>query len=80
MYTSRTMPAFEIIDVNASNVDELGCVCAMSKPDETGATEKLAWAKERFQEGLRIKLIRGGRGFIEYIPGRFAWRGVEAAG
>ncbi len=81
MYTSPTMAAFEMVDVNGSNVDELGCFCAMSKPDEAGAEEKLAWARERFQEGLRIKQIRrGGRGFIEYIPGRFAWRGIEAAG
>lgn len=80
MYTDRTMPAIELVDVNASNVDEAGCFCAMSKPDQTGYKEKLAWATERFQEGLRIKLIRGGRGFIEYIPGRFAWRGIEAAG
>jgi GNAT superfamily N-acetyltransferase len=74
------MPAFEIVDVNASNVDKIGFFCAMSKPDQAGYKEKLAWTRERFQEGLRIKLIRGGgRGFIEYIPGRFAWRGIEAA-
>jgi N-acetylglutamate synthase-like GNAT family acetyltransferase len=75
------MPAIEIVDVNASNVDDLGFFCAMSKADQTGYKEKLAWVKERFQDGLRIKLIRGGgRGFIEYIPGRFAWRGIEATG
>lgn len=75
------MPAIEIVDVNASNVDKVGFFCAMSKPDEAGYKEKLAWARERFREGLRIKLIGGsGRGFIEYIPGRFAWRGIEAAG
>ena len=74
------MPGIEIIDVNASNVDEVGFFCAMSKPGSAGYEEKLAWTRERFQEGLRIKEVRhGGRGFIEYIPGRFAWRGIEAA-
>ena len=74
------MPAIEIVDVNASNVEKVGFFCAMSKPDQAGYKEKLAWARERFHEGLRIKLIAGtGRGFIEYIPGRFAWRGIEAA-
>jgi len=53
----------------------------MSKPDLPGYREKLAWVKERFQEGLRIKVVgRGSRGFIEYMPGKLAWRGVEAPG
>jgi len=73
------MPGIQIIDVNPSNVDEVGFFCAMSKAGSVGYEEKLAWTRERFQEGLRIKVIRrGGRGFIEYIPGRFAWRGIEA--
>jgi L-amino acid N-acyltransferase YncA len=79
------MPDLEIIDVNASNVDEIGLFCAMSKPDDAGCTEKLAWVKERFHEGLHIKMIarngRGaGRGFIEYMPGKMAWRGIDAPG
>jgi GNAT superfamily N-acetyltransferase len=45
--------------------------------------------KDRFKEGLRIKLLlvnegsRGGftsRGFIEYIPGEYCWRGIDAEG
>ncbi len=75
------MNGIDIVDVNASNVDQVGFFCAMSKPDGIGYQEKLAWAKERFREGLRIKLIgRGGRGFIEYMPGKMAWRGIEAPG
>jgi L-amino acid N-acyltransferase YncA len=73
------MPAIQIIDVNLSNVDELGFFCCMSKPDSAGHEEKLAWVKERFREGLRIKMIqRGGRGFIEYMPGKMAWKGIDA--
>ena len=75
------MRGIEIIDVNPSNVDEVGFFCAMSKPDLIGHQEKLAWVKERFSEGLRIKIIQGGgRGFIEYMPGKMAWRGIEAPG
>lgn len=75
------MAAIEIVDINPSNVDECGFFCAMSKRDSMGYEEKLAWTRERFREGLRIKVIgRGGRGFIEYIPGRFAWRGIDAPG
>lgn len=73
------MAALEIVDINLSNVDKLGFFCCMSKPDSAGHGEKLAWVKERFSEGLRIKVIqRGGRGFIEYIPGKMAWRGIDA--
>jgi L-amino acid N-acyltransferase YncA len=81
------MPALEIIDVNASNVDQIGFFCPISKPDQVGYKEKLTWVKERFGEGLRIKVIarnerdgRGNRGLIEYMPGKLAWRGIEAPG
>ncbi len=45
--------------------------------------------KKRFKEGLRLKLLlinegprRGftSRGFIEYIPGEYTWRGIDAKG
>jgi len=79
VYTGRTMSTIEILDVNASNVDEIGLFCALGKPGEAGGREKLAWVKERFNEGLRIKMVgRGDIGFIEYMPGKMAWRGIEA--
>src|SRR5436309_11679438 len=81
------MPDLEILDVNASNVDQIGFFCAMSKPGDPGYSEKLAWVKDRFNEGLRIKVIardarssRARRGFIEYMPGKMAWRGIDAPG
>ncbi len=55
----------------------------MSQRKSAGYRRKLAWLDARFAEGLRIKLLdlaQGGRGFIEYIPGEYAWRPVEAAG
>lgn len=73
------MVGLQITDVNATNVDRVGFFCAMSKPDTEGYQRKLRWIKQRFPEGLKLKLItQGGRGFIEYIPGRFAWRGILA--
>jgi GNAT superfamily N-acetyltransferase len=71
----------EILDVNADNVDELGFFCYMSKRKSEGYQRKLAWVKERFAEGMRIKLLKlPDRGFIEYMPGEKAWRGVNADG
>lgn len=74
-----SMPGIEIVEVTESNVRNVGFFCAMSKPELKGYQDKLAWLKARFREGLRIKLIaRGGRGFIEYMPGEFAWRAIDA--
>jgi GNAT superfamily N-acetyltransferase len=81
--------AYRIVDVNASNIDEYDVLCLKSKKKLEGYKRKVQWVKERFKEGLRLKLLlvneghrRGftSRGFIEYIPGEFAWRGVDAKG
>ena len=53
----------------------------MSKPKSPGYICKLRWLEDRFNEGLQILLLGdGGRGFIEYIPGEFAWRALDAEG
>jgi GNAT superfamily N-acetyltransferase len=72
-----------IIDVTPENVDETGFFCLMSRRDSAGWHRKRRWLDARFAEGLHIKMLdldEGGRGFIEYIPGEFAWRPVEAGG
>ena len=81
--------AYKIVDVNETNLDDYGLLCLKSKKNSEGYKNKLAWIKERFKEGLRLKLLlvnegpkRGltSRGFIEYIPGEYAWRGIDAKG
>jgi GNAT superfamily N-acetyltransferase len=76
----------EIITVDAGNVEKEGFLCYKSKRKTEGYLRKLSWLKERFREGMRIKLLhlrqfpgpRGSIGFIEYTPGEFAWRPVNA--
>jgi GNAT superfamily N-acetyltransferase len=71
----------KLIDVNAENVSETGFFCYMSKRKTEGHRRKLNWLKARFAEGMRIKMLKlPARGFIEYIPGEFAWRSVNAKG
>jgi GNAT superfamily N-acetyltransferase len=71
----------EILDVVANNVDKTGFFCFMSKKKSEGYQRKLAWLKDRFTEGMRIKMLTlPERGFIEYIPGEHAWRAVHADG
>ena len=75
---------FEIQTVNASNVDETGFFCYMSKRKEPGYRQKREWLEARFAEGMKIKILHehGGRdvAFIEYIPGEYAWRAVHVPG
>jgi hypothetical protein len=73
----------KIIDVNKDNVVQKGFFCNMSKKKSEGYQRKLKWLKRRFTEGMKIKMLdlsQGGRGFIEYIPGEYAWRPVSAEG
>ncbi len=73
----------KIIEVNERNVTETGFFCMMSKRKSEGYKRKAKWLQTRFAEGMKIKtldLSEGGRGFIEYIPGEYAWRPVEAKG
>jgi hypothetical protein len=71
----------DLIEVNSLNVKETGFFCYMSKPKSEGYQRKLHWLQERFREGIRIKMLRlPERGFIEYIPGEYAWRPVDASG
>lgn len=70
-----------IVDVNADNVEKERFFCFKSKPKAEGYRRKLNWLKARFAEGMRMKILYQGKrsfAFIEYIPGEFAWRAVNA--
>ncbi|MCP4693924.1 MAG: GNAT family N-acetyltransferase, partial [Desulfobacterales bacterium] len=72
-----------IINVTEKNVAEVGFFCKMSQKKSEAWKRKLQWIQPRFSEGLRIKMLdlsEGGRGFIEYIPGEYAWRTLNAEG
>jgi L-amino acid N-acyltransferase YncA len=74
---------YEIVTVDADNVDTHGFFCYKSKLKSPGYLNKLAWLRERFDEGLVIKIVYEGErsvGFIEYIPGEHTWRVVDAPG
>jgi GNAT superfamily N-acetyltransferase len=71
----------EIITVDGTNFEEHGFFCYKSKPKSEGYQNKLDWLQQRFEEGLRIKILYEDKrsvGFIEYIPGEHTWRVVEA--
>jgi hypothetical protein len=78
---SVTMSDFTIATVDSKNVEELGFFCVKNEK-HPGYAAKLSWLKQRFTEGLRIKLLltEDGKkaGFLEYIPGEYTWRVVHA--
>jgi len=73
----------EIIDTNAENILEYG-VCGYKNIKREGYPEKIEWLNDRFSEGLKIKTLfsdkDGAQGMLEYIPGEYCWRPVEARG
>jgi hypothetical protein len=74
------MENVEIIDVNQNNISQYPPKCFLN-PKNEGYQIKLEWLKKQFSEGLKIKLLYlEGKciGFIEYIPGEYAWRSVDA--
>ena len=73
----------EIVEANSDNIFDYG-VCGYKNIKREGFLEKVNWLKERFAEGLKVKILYsssdGTQGMIEYIPGDFCWRPVEASG
>lgn len=74
-----------IIDIDEKNIKEFGLFCKKSQKKQEGYKSKVNWIQERFKEGLKYKLLlveekgkETSRGFIEYIPGEYNWRGIQA--
>lgn len=84
--TSVSADQVDPVRVDIGNVDETSFFCLQSRPTSPGYLGKRAWLDKRFAEGLKIHMLghrertrwTGDRGLIEYIPGEYAWRGVEA--
>ncbi len=72
-----------LIKVDSANWDTLPC-CGIKSPTHPGRQQKHCWLQSNFKFGLqaRILLTPDGQpcGYIEFLPGEFAWRGVDASG
>jgi L-amino acid N-acyltransferase YncA len=72
-----------IVTVDAGNVADEGFFCYKSKRKSEGYATKSAWLEAAFGAGLTLKILYEGKrsvGFVEYIPGEFTWRAVDAPG
>jgi hypothetical protein len=77
------MNDLQIVDTNAGTIQNYG-FCGFKSIKQEGYRRKLDWLKGRFAEGMKFKVLysesSGAVGFIEYVPGEYAWRAVEARG
>jgi ribosomal protein S18 acetylase RimI-like enzyme len=76
---------FSIVDINDNNINDYDIFCNKSRKGEETYQRKVEWLKKQFQFGLKFKLViikqkskNLTKGFIEYIPGDYCWRGIEA--
>lgn len=72
-----------IIDLTPENISDYG-VCGYKDVEKhIELRRKIDWLKEYYPKGLRIKALisetGGYQGMIEYVPGEFAHRPIEAA-
>jgi N-acetylglutamate synthase-like GNAT family acetyltransferase len=71
-----------IVDMAADNIFDYG-FCGTKSIQHEGCRRKAEWFKKRYAEGMKYKVLyseeKRAVGLIEYIPGEYAWRAVEAA-
>lgn len=72
-----------LVDVDLASVQSLPC-CGVKDSRHGGRCDKVNWLRAQMANGLRAKVLLtpAGRqcGYIEYLPGEHAWRGVDASG
>jgi GNAT superfamily N-acetyltransferase len=77
------MSEVKIVDINLNNVTGFG-LCGYKNVKQEGYKRKTDWLKKRFKQGMKVKILDspedGAVGMIEYVPGEYAWRPVEASG
>ncbi|MBN1387590.1 MAG: GNAT family N-acetyltransferase [Bacteroidales bacterium] len=76
------MEGIQIIDLTPENISAYGVCGYKDVKKQVELRHKIDWFSEYYNKGLRIKAVileKGGyQGMIEYIPGRFAHRPVDA--
>lgn len=74
---------YRIVKIDERNIAEHPQLVCFINPKHPAYNIKVDWLKSRLNEGLTIKLLyvedeSKPVGFIEYVPGEYAWRAVSA--
>ncbi len=76
------MTDIQIIDLTPENIADYGVCGYKDVKKHKELRNKIDWFKEYYPKGLKIKIVfskKGGyQGMLEYIPGKFAHRPVNA--
>jgi GNAT superfamily N-acetyltransferase len=73
----------QIITLTESDLGKVQMFCGHSPTYRRGYAAKMEWMRERIRERMRYTLLQvkgHNAALIEYVPGEYAWRGVEAKG
>ena len=77
------MSKIEVVNIDSTNVCDCG-LCGYKSLEQEGYRRKTGWLKKRFTEGMGVKVLwaptEGAVGYIEYTPGEYTWRPIEAPG
>jgi hypothetical protein len=72
-----------LADLDPASIETLPC-CGVKNSAHEGRCNKNRWLKAQFKKELRAKVLltpdKRQCGYIEYVPGEYAWRGVDAGG
>ncbi|MCW4015944.1 MAG: N-acetyltransferase [Candidatus Bathyarchaeota archaeon] len=78
------MTDIQVVDITPENIVDYGVCGYKDAKKHLELRKKIDWVKEYYPKGLKIKALlskKGGyQGMLEYIPGKFAHRPVEAEG
>ena len=73
----------QIFQLTSDSLNELP-ICGVKKIDHDGRQQKTRWLETYFNRGLKAKTLltpdNRQLGYIEYLPGEYAFRGVQAEG
>jgi len=75
--------SLRLVEVTLENLDATPR-CGIKNKEHEGYRRKTSWLKRAMKQGLKARVLLTEKsiqcGYIEYTPGRYAWRGVEADG
>lgn len=78
------MEDIKIMDLTPDNIAEYGFCGYKDVKKHVELRKKIDWYKEYYPKGLRVKIVfsrmGGYQGMLEYIPGKYAHRPVDADG
>ncbi len=84
MSSGKSLVDAKIIDLTPDNIADYGVCGYKDIKKQLELRRKIDWFKAYYPKGLRIKAVladKGGyQGMLEYIPGKYAHRPVEADG